>query len=284
MRSLLADGAGFLLLMDGALFDSSAASRYASCLTRIFVRNKETSLSTSAPSTLQSAVIIGAGQGLGAAVARLFAAHGLHVLLIGRTAAKLERVAAEIRAAGGSAESFVADLKDAASLLPLLETLRADKRTFDTMVFSAGEAFIKPFEEITGADWDDVLNANLRTAFVAAQAFLPLVRPSSNPSLFFVTSKVALGGYGGVTAYTAAKTGLLGLARSLAAELREEHIRVVALCPGPMDTPMRHNATPGMDANLLIQPQSVAQTLWLLANLPRGTTTSEILIQSDLYE
>jgi NAD(P)-dependent dehydrogenase (short-subunit alcohol dehydrogenase family) len=99
-----------------------------------------------------------------------------------------------------------------------------------------------------------------------------------------MSSKVALKGYGGIAAYSAAKTGLVGFVRSLADELREERIRVTALCPGPVATPMRWAATPDFDPDLLIQPETVASTIWHVITLPRGTVAGEILIQSGLYD
>jgi NAD(P)-dependent dehydrogenase (short-subunit alcohol dehydrogenase family) len=233
---------------------------------------------------LKQAVVIGAGQGIGAVTAELLAAHGLHVILIGRTAAKLDATAEKIRAAGGSAATYAADVVDPAALTGLTAALERDGRALDAVIHCAGEALIKPFDQLTIDDWDHVINVNLRAAFVSAQAFLPFLRRSSNPSLVFMSSKVALRGYGGISAYSAAKTGLVGFVRSLAAELAPEQIRVTALCPGPVATPMRWAATPDFDPALLIQPETVASTIWHIINLPRGTVAGEILIESGLYD
>lgn len=111
------------------------------------------------------------------------------------------------------------------------------------------------------------------------------VRASANPSIILVSSKVALRGYGGVAAYSAAKAGVVAdLPGQLAVELREERIRVTALCPGPVDTPMRWSATPDFDRDLVISAETIADTIWYLANLPRGTMTGELLIQSEIYD
>jgi NAD(P)-dependent dehydrogenase (short-subunit alcohol dehydrogenase family) len=125
---------------------------------------------------------------------------------------------------------------------------------------------------------------NLKGPFLMTQALLPLLRKSRNASIINIASKVALKGYGTVTAYTAAKAGLLGFTRSLAAELRDEEIRVVALCPGPVDTPMRWQATPDYDRKLVIQAETVADLMWQLVTLPRGVTTGEVLLQSVYYD
>ena len=164
-----------------------------------------------------------------------------------------------------------------------LDGLTSQLESLDMLVSCAGEALLKTFDDTTFEDWHRILSVNLDTAYLTTYALLPLLRKSENASIILLSSKVALKGYP-VVAYTAAKTGLMGFARSLGFSLRQEHIRVVALCPGPADTPMRWAASPDMDRQLVISPEAIAETVSLLVNLPRGTTTGEILIQSDLYD
>jgi NAD(P)-dependent dehydrogenase (short-subunit alcohol dehydrogenase family) len=227
------------------------------------------------------AVITGAGQGAGRAVAHKLAAQGIQVVLVGRTEAKLKTVADEI---GSAATIYSVDVTDSAQVTALAEAIGKTFPKVDALVNCAGEAFIKSVAETTDADWARIIAVNLTAPFLLTRALLPLLRKSDNASIINLISKVALRGYGGVAAYTAAKTGLLGLTRSLAAELKNEHIRVVAVCPGPMDTPMRWAATPDMNREVVIDASTVANTVWYLANLPKGVTTGEILIQSDLYD
>lgn len=229
-------------------------------------------------------VVAGAGQGMGEAIARRFAHGGSHVFLVGRTAAKLESVAAQIKHEGGSATPYTADLSQADSLNSLCARLDSDGIAIDTVVCCVGEALIKPIAEMTLSDWDHILSVNLRSVFILTQALLPALHRSLNPSLIYIASKVALRGYPNVTAYSAAKSGIVGFARSLAVELREEQIRVAVLCPGPVDTPMRRSATPHMPRNMLIDAQTIATTVVHLADLPRGVSTGEVLIQSAHYD
>jgi NAD(P)-dependent dehydrogenase (short-subunit alcohol dehydrogenase family) len=112
------------------------------------------------------------------------------------------------------------------------------------------------------------------------QALLPSIRQSENASIINIGSVAATGGYSGITAYTAAKTGLLGFTRSLSAELQKDEIRVVMLNPGPADTPMRWAATPEFDRKMVLAVETIADTIWWLASLPKGTTTSEFLLRS----
>jgi NAD(P)-dependent dehydrogenase (short-subunit alcohol dehydrogenase family) len=230
------------------------------------------------------AVVTGAGQGMGRAIALKLAANGVHLVLVGRTRAKLDRVAAEIEALEGSPTVVALDVAVSQQVQGLRATLEDAFPKVDMVIHCAGEAFISALEDTTEADWDRLLAVNLKGPFLITQALLPLLRQSENASIVMLVSKVALKGYGTVTAYSAAKTGLLGFTRSLAAELRDEEIRVVALCPGPVDTPMRWQATPDYERKLVIDANTVASTVWHVVTLPRGVTMGEILLESVHYD
>ncbi len=94
----------------------------------------------------------------------------------------------------------------------------------------------------------------------------------------------AVNSFGGISAYTAAKTGLRGLTGSLADELRPELIRVVMLSPTPANTPMRWDASPDMDPKMLVEPETIAQIVSVIVNLPKGITLSDITLGSMLLE
>lgn len=228
----------------------------------------------------RTAVVIGAGQGMGKAVALGLADNGTYVYLVGRTTTKLETTAAEIVAASGRCAVFPADVSQEAALDELAAVITDG---LDILVNCAGESLMTPFDSTTFGDWQRTIAANLTTSYVATHAMLPALRKSSNASIILVASKVALRGYE-VVAYSAAKTGTLGFARALSVALREEPIRVVALCPGPTATPMRRASTPDMSNDQVISAETIAETVQYLVNLPRGTTTGEILVQSPLYD
>lgn len=228
-----------------------------------------------------NAVITGAGQGAGRAIALKLAGMGARVMLLGRTESKLKSVAAEI---GNTAMIYRLDVTDSAQVTAFAAAASKQFTHVDVLVNCAGEALIKSVDQTTDEDWARILGVNLTAPFLMCRALLPLLRKSENASIINLLSKVALRGYAPVAAYTAAKTGLLGFTRSLGAELKTEHIRAVAFCPGPMDTPMRWNATPDMDRQLVIDPSTVADAVAYVAGLPKGVTTGEILIQADQYD
>ncbi|WP_347350355.1 SDR family NAD(P)-dependent oxidoreductase [Intrasporangium sp.] len=229
----------------------------------------------------RTALVVGAGQGMGRAIAcRLAATTGTHVHLGGRTTGKLRAVADEIQNAGGSCEALPFDATDRDQVEAAIGGIGT---RLDIVVHTVGRSMMRSFDETTVQDWEEQISANLSSAFHVAQVALPLLRASDNPSLILITSKTALKGYP-VVAYSAAKAGVLGMARALSVELAPERIRVVPICPGPVDTPMRWAATPDMDRSLVIGVENIAATVAYLVDLERGVTVDTLLVQSAQYD
>jgi NAD(P)-dependent dehydrogenase (short-subunit alcohol dehydrogenase family) len=228
----------------------------------------------------RTAVVVGAGQGMGRAVALRLAQEGATVHLVGRTQSKLEAVAQKIHSAGGQCAVYPADVTLPRALDDLVDQIDG---SVDILVHSVGESLMKSLTETTFEDWQRMLDVNLTSVYVVTHAILPSLRASANASIVLISSKTALKGYP-VVAYSAAKAGVLGFARSLASELASERIRVVPLCPGPTDTPMRWSSTPEMDPSLVMDVDSIALTVSYLVGLPRGVTADTILVQSALYD
>lgn len=226
----------------------------------------------------KTAIVTGAGQGIGRAIAIELAQHNVHVILVGRTSKKLESVAQEIRASGQQATVHAMDLTDNDAFVSLVETIKSIG--LDVLVNCAGESLVKPIHETTETDWDRIIAINLKAPFFLTKAVLPLLYESPNATIINIGSKTTMGGFPEVSAYSASKTGLLGFTRSLAAELSEDEIRVGMICPGPADTPMRWAATPDFDKKLVISTEAIAKTVWWMASLPRGVAISEFLLQS----
>lgn len=229
---------------------------------------------------ISTALVVGAGQGMGRAIAERLAGKGMHVHLAARRREPLEEVAAMIRERGGSAAVHVCDATDPDEVARLFAEL-GDR--LDVVVHTVGRSLMNDFAGTTVEDWDTTINANLRSAFLVAHGSLPLLRRSDNPSLVLISSKTAVKGYG-VVAYSAAKAGVVGMARALAAELAPERIRVVPLCPGPTDTPMRWAATPDFDPGVVTEVENVAATVEYVVGLERGTTVDTIIVQRAIYD
>ncbi len=224
------------------------------------------------------AVVTGAGSGMGRAIAHKLAANSVHVVLVGRTLAKLDAVANEIMHAGGSALAYPLDVTDPDQIRALADSLA--NAPVDMLINCAGDWLIKSAEETTPADLDHILAANLKGPYLMAQALIPLLRQSQNASIINIGSSTSMQSHPMVTAYTAAKTGLRGLTGSLAEELKPDLIRVILLAPGPADTPMRDAASPDMPKDQRVPVATIAAMVWALVSLPQGITTSDFMLHS----
>ncbi|MBZ0301704.1 MAG: SDR family oxidoreductase [Anaerolineae bacterium] len=227
------------------------------------------------------AVITGAGSGMGRAIAHKMAANGVHVVLTGRTQSKLDSVAGEVAAAGGSALVHPLDVTDPDQIQILANRLASGQ--VDMLINCAGDWLIKSVDDTTPEDLNHLFAINLRGPYLMTQALLPLLRKSANASVINIGSVTSMESHPMVTAYTAMKSGLRGLSGSLAAELKPDEIRVILLAPGPADTPMRDAASPGVDKSTLVPAETIAEMVWTLVSLPRGITTSDFLLTSLRY-
>lgn len=233
-----------------------------------------------APGLLQDRVILvtGAGDGLGRAAAKAFAAHGATVILHGRTLAKLEAVYDEIEKAGDPQPAILPlDLSTAATAdyQQLAETIHAEFSELDGILHSAGIlGDVTPLEMYDPDTWDFVMKINLRAPFMLTQALLPLLKQSSDASVIFTTSSVGRRARAFWGAYAVSKCGIEGLSQMLADELMNtSNIRVNCLNPGATRTRMRAEAYPGENPASLKTPEEIMGLyLYLMGPDSLGTT------------
>lgn len=224
------------------------------------------------------ALITGASRGIGRATAKMLAAEGAHVLLLGRRQKTLAAVDDEIKAAGGKTTLVPLDLAKGAAIDPLGPSLYERFGRLDIFVGNAGMlGGLRPLAHIPSDTWDKVLAVNLTANWRLIRTLDPLLRLSDAGRVVFVTSsRAAAQGRPYWAPYSVSKAGLETLAMTYANEAADSAIRVNMVDPGATATDMRAEAYPGEDPNTIKTPEQVAATIVSLC-LPSVTETGQIV-------
>jgi NAD(P)-dependent dehydrogenase (short-subunit alcohol dehydrogenase family) len=199
-------------------------------------------------------VVTGASRGIGRAIALAFAREGAVVAVTARSAEGLAALADQIVGDGGTAYSFVCDVSDAAQVAALQSDCTAQLGGVDILVNNAGSAQSHKFVGHPDALWHAMLAVNLSSVYFVSKAFAPAMLEQNWGRIINIASIAGKSGARYVAAYTAAKHGVLGLTRALAAEFATSGVTVNAICPGYVDTPL----TDATVANIVARTQSSA--------------------------
>ncbi len=217
------------------------------------------------------ALITGASRGIGAAVARLYAREGAHVILVARTQGALEELDDAIQAEGGSATLVPLDVTDGAGVDRLGGAVYERWKRLDILVGNAGIlGVMSPLSHIKPKVWDDVVAINLTANWRLIRSFDPLLRAAPAGRAIFVTTGVAQAPRPYWGAYGVTKAALEHMARTWAAECAMTELKVNLVNPGATRTRMRAQAMPGEDPETLPPPEEVAR-LFLEMALPSFT-------------
>ena len=185
----------------------------------------------------QHALVTGGGTGIGAAIARELTQAGARITLLGRRAAVLEQAVAGLSAArAGDAGYVAADVTDEAAVRGAFAAAAAARGPVTILINNAGQAESAPAAKTTLAQWNATLAVNLTGVFLCSREFMTALPQEARGRIVNVASTAGLKGYGYVTAYCAAKHGVIGYTRSLAAELARRPVTVNAVCPGYTET------------------------------------------------
>ena len=224
----------------------------------------------------QVAIVTGAAQGMGAAIAGRLAAEGAKVVLSDINAEKVAGVAERINAAAeNSALAMRTDVTKEDEVAEMVEATIAHYGTVGILVNNAGILYPTRIDHVTKAEWDEVIDVNLNGSFLCSKAVLPIMKANKFGRIVNMSSSAgrSVSTLGGVH-YTAAKAGVLGLTRGMAKEVAPFGITVNAVCPGLIDTEMaRENCTPqrlrayeeSFPIPRLGTPEEVAQLIIFLA-------------------
>ena len=262
------------------------------------------------------AVVTGGGSGIGRAIAHRFAREGARVAIADINREGAERVAAEIRNAGGSALEVVTDVAQSAQVNALFARVVAQWTTVDILVNNAGIGELSPalraqVEQVTGgmlsggarrslgvtsgmddAEWRRMLEVHLFGTFYCTRAALRIMEDRAGGAIVNMASVAGLGGMPGMPHYGAAKAGIIGFTKSVAQEVGGAGIRVNAIAPGLIDTPMTADTPPVLRQLVIMrtplgrsgQPEDIADVaLFLVSDDARFVTGQVVSPNGGLY-
>jgi 3-oxoacyl-[acyl-carrier protein] reductase len=220
----------------------------------------------------RTALLTGASQGIGEAIALRLAEEGFELILTARNAEKLTQVQAACEARGAKAQCLPADLSDEDQVLKLF----AQIENLDLLVNNAGIGIFNPLPEVSLDEWRQVQRINVEGAFLCLREAMRKMKKSGG-RIINISSVVGVKGYPNQGAYGASKHALLGMVKTAIEEGRESNIRVHAICPGGVATEMIRQSRPDLtDFSAMIQPADVAEAVAYLCGLPPNITVDVI--------
>ena len=233
------------------------------------------------------ALVTGGGRGIGRAICLELAGRGATVIVnYNRSAEAAEELVAQISAAGGSAKHIAADVSDEQQVAAMFKAIIAENGTIDILVNNAGVTRDNIIMLMKPADFDDVVQTNLRSCWLCCKTAARTMMRKRRGSIVNITSVVGIAGNGGQTNYAASKAGIIGLTKSLAKEVAVRGIRVNALAPGFVDTEMtadlgdeiRKRAIEAIPLGRMGAPKDIAKAVAFLASDDAAYITGQTLV------
>jgi len=221
------------------------------------------------------ALVTGASKGIGKAIALTLARQGVSLAISARTKGELERTAAEIRQSGVKCLAFTGDMSKEDDIKRFVQTCLKEYGSLHILVNNAGMGYFKPVYELRTSEWDEMFNLNARGLFITTRECLPYLRKAGESVIVNVVSLAGKNFFVNGGGYAASKHAVLGFSRCLMLEERNNGIRVLAICPGSVDTEFSTDPK----RKKVLQAQDVADSILHMIQLPQWAMVSEIDIR-----
>ena len=223
------------------------------------------------------ALVTGASRGIGFAIARSLAGLGAKVALCARNPERLEKAAASLKNTGANVVPIPADVRNANDIASLVRSTEQSLGAIEILVNNAGIGVLAPIHEASEADWDSILDTNLKAVFLLTKAVAPGMIQRRGGHIINIGSLSGKSAFAGGAIYCASKWGLLGLTQCAAEDLRAHGIRVSAVLPGSVATDFSPHA--GKDTSKMLQPEDVAHAVETIVTQAPQSFISEVNIR-----
>ncbi len=222
-------------------------------------------------------LIAGATGAIGSHTAKLLAASGARLFLTGRNAEKLKAVAISCNVAAEN--TFVANLTLAGSVDQLFEQYMEQMPVIDTLILASGTGIIKPFEQLTEADFMASFQANLFAPFLMLKKFLPIMKTAGSGHIIYIPGVLGKVPMAGAAAYSASKYGLVGMMQSIREEVKRTPIRLTSLVLGGTDSGFWDAIDLKVQREKMLNAEEVARAIWFLCQQPISGVAGELVLQ-----
>ncbi len=231
------------------------------------------------------AIVTGASRGIGRAIATRLASDGRHVVCVSRSQGPLDELVAEIQAAGGSASAQTCDISDFDAVAAMVEGVAKEHGRLDILVNNAGITKDNLILRMDDEEWDDVINTNLKSVFVACRAAARPMMRGKFGRICNIASTSGIVGNAGQSNYAAAKSGLTGFTKSIARELGKKNITANCVAPGFIETDMTKDLPGGVIEHIkgvistknLGQPEDIAAAVAYVTSDESGYLTGQTI-------
>jgi NAD(P)-dependent dehydrogenase (short-subunit alcohol dehydrogenase family) len=223
-------------------------------------------------------LVTGGARGLGEAICRTLTEAGATVIPADIRSDLLEKLAEDLNSSGKKIRPLILDVCDEKQVEQTLKQIVEEYGSLDVVINNAAIDKTVSIEELSIAEWDDIMAVNLRGPFVVSKMALPYMKRQGSGHIVNITSTAAKRTWANASAYHASKWGLLGFSHALHVEARPHNVKVTAIIAGGMRTPFLTDRFPDLDTGLLQDPKNVAETIRYILTQPAETVIPEVTV------